>query len=313
MRKEFRSDVAFKSATTPDESAPASDVAIVGDKTAASTTSGAQTGKLGDIVSNVPHSTPAAVASQGGENEPATKTVVGGEKLPNALPPDCDGENHDQDNGDACPGVLPIIEREPPGDRIIVGGGGKLVVPREDIAADCDTGEELDLKELQSKKIRKPKRSEWIALNRASELPTRLLNHKPKPDGIEVEHYYVAPHLRSLIRGELKEVRVFVYYSFITSSFALMVVNVTIGNKWYESMQSLLNQPPKFFAEYAIRILSDRDKDEYRVKFKPMPGNVVWPTKSTEELFGEALGPERFINTPDHPVYAALIEGEELR
>jgi len=204
-----------------------------------------------------------------------------------------------------------IIERETT-DQIIVGGGGKLLVPREDITADIDAGEELDLKDLQSKKIRKPGRREWIALKRNSELPTRLLIHKPKPDGIEVEHYYVASNLRSPIRDELKEVRVFFYYSFLTRAHALWIVNVTVDNSWYESLQPLLSQPLDFFVQKAIRVISDKAKSRYRVRYKPMPEKVVWPSKFTEELLGEALGPERFIKSTDHPIYRDLIDGVEL-
>lgn len=210
------------------------------------------------------------------------------------------------------PQAIPIIEREPDAERIMVSGGGKLIVPREDIASDTDVGGELDLRDLQAKKIRKPGRREWIALNQASELPTRLLIHKPKADGIEVEHYYIDPHLRSPIRDELKEVRVFVYYSFVTHSHALWIVNVTIDNSWYESLQPLFGLPSKFLVENAVRVIPDKANSRYRIRHKPMPGGMAWPTKSTQELLGEALGQERFINSADHPIYRDLIDGAEL-
>lgn len=206
---------------------------------------------------------------------------------------------------------LPVVKADA-NDRILVGAGGKLVVPREDITADTDLGEELDLKDLQTKKIRKPARREFIALNRTSELTTRLLIHKPKADGIEVEHYYIDSGLRSPIREELKEVRVFVYYSFVAHTYALWIVNVTIDNSWYESLQPLLAQPLPFFEKNAIRVISDKPNSRYRVRYKPLSEKVAWPTKSTEELLGEALGPERFINSTDHPIYRDLVDGIEL-
>jgi len=205
-----------------------------------------------------------------------------------------------------------IIEREH-AERIIVGNDGRLRVPREDISADIELGEDLDLKELQAKKIRKPGRREWIALNRQSELPTRLLIHKPKIDGIEVEHYYIDSRLRGPVREELKEVRVFVFYSFVTHSYTLWIINVTIDNSWYESLQVLLNQPTAFFIDNAIRVIPDKPNSRYRVRFKPKPEDVAWPTKATEELLGEALGPDRFINSTEHPIYRDLIEGTDLR
>ena len=317
MESEVHSDSVSKSASTSNETALASENAAaavrdetmvadaVGGETAATATGGAP----GDTGRNVHHNAPAAVGSKEGDHEPPTKAIAGGEERPQACAPEPNGENHEPGTGHTYPRVVPTIEREQ-SDRIDVGGGGKLIVPREDIATESDVGEELDLQVLQAKKIRKPERREWIALRPESELPTRLLIHKPKPDGFDVEYYYIAQHLRSPIRGELKDVRVFLYYSFKTDNYALWVINVTIENSWYESLQTLLNQPPEFFSEKAIRVFSE--KPRYRIKHKPMPGRVEWPTKSTEELFGEALGPERFISTPDHPIYAALVEGVEL-
>jgi hypothetical protein len=197
-------------------------------------------------------------------------------------------------------------------DKIDVAAGGKLVVPREDIAAGIDDGSELDLAANQNKKIRKPGRREWIALNAKSELTTRLLQHKPKADGIEVDYYFVEPKLRGPIRDELKDVRVFIYWSFATNMHALWIVNVTLGNSWYESLQSALSQPAEFFQQNAIRVIADRDNSKYRVKYKPLPSSVTWPEETTDQLLGIALGSEKFITTCDHSIYRELIEGVEL-
>ncbi len=208
--------------------------------------------------------------------------------------------------------IVPTIERVPLEEPIRVGAGGTLVVPREDFDADIDEGSELDLAGMIAQKIRKPGRREWFALNLASELPTRMLLHKPKADGIEVEHYYVAQGLRGPIREELKDVRVFIFYSYTTRTHALWIVNVTLENSWYESLVPLFQQPAEFFAEHAIRVVSDKGNSRYRVKFKPTPARVVWPAKPTEQLLGEAIGASRFITTPDHPLYLDLVEGVEL-
>jgi hypothetical protein len=206
---------------------------------------------------------------------------------------------------------LPAVEPEP-ADDIRVGGGGKLIVPREDLDADLDDGVELDLLNLQAKKIRKPNRREWVVLNPASELPTRMLLHKPRPDAIETDHYYVEKALRGAIRDELKEVRVFTYYSLKLKTFALWVVNVTLENSWYESIAQVFKRPPEFFAKNAIRVVLDKANGRYRVLYKPVTLDIHWPTKTTNELLGEALGHDHFISSADHPVYAELIEGTEL-
>jgi hypothetical protein len=221
----------------------------------------------------------------------------------------------------AAPGgpVTPVVLPEAD-DTIRVGAGGKLVVPREAPDDLGDDGEELDLASALVKKVRKPNRREWIVLRRDSELPTRLLLHKPKADGIEVEHYYVDRKLRGPIRDELKEVRVFQFYSVTARAHALWVVNVNPDNSWYESLQQFLRQPAKFFEEKAFRVISDKDNSRYRVRhkdrrdesFNGTAAHVAWPSKSTDELLGEALGAGRFITSPDHPLYRDLTGGVEL-
>jgi hypothetical protein len=210
-------------------------------------------------------------------------------------------------NGAACPAIEPEVS-----DVIQVGAGGKLEVPREDLDVDLDDGTEIDLVNLQAKRIRKPGRREWIILHRGSELPTRMLLSKPRPDAIETDYYYIDKSLRGPIRDELKDVRVFTYYSLKAKEFALWIVNVTLDNSWYESLAQLFKQPGDFFTRYAIRVISDKDKGRYRVRYTPRSGEIVWPTKTTGELLAEALGSEHFIGSTDHPIYRELIEGTEL-
>jgi hypothetical protein len=137
-----------------------------------------------------------------------------------------------------APTPLPTVNAEPD-EKIHVAAGGKLIVPREDLLAELDDGTEMDLVDGLPKKIRKPDRREWIVLNRASEFTIRLLIHKPKADGIEVEHYHIAMPLRDPIRDEFKSVRIFLYYSLKTKTYNLWVLNVTIDNTWYESLAQL--------------------------------------------------------------------------
>lgn len=205
----------------------------------------------------------------------------------------------------------PTIESEPK-DAINVGAGGKLEVPREDLDVDLDDGAEIDLINLQSKKIRKPGRREWIILNRASEWVTRMLLHKERPDAIETEYYYVDKSLRDRIHDELKEVRFFPYYSLNAKTFALLPVHVTADNSWYECIAQLFKQPVEFFSQNAIRIMSDKANSRYRVKYKSADNKIVWPTKTTGELLGEAIGADKFIRSADHPIYRDLVDGLEL-
>ncbi len=210
---------------------------------------------------------------------------------------------------DAAPAPQPAKIAE---EKIEVGAGGTLVVPREDIGADIEAGTELDTAELMAPKIRKPQRREWVVLNRRAELTTRLLLHKPRLQGLDTQHFFVEHKLRSRIADELKPVRVFPYYSLTAKTKALWVVSVTEGNEWYNSLAALLHQPPEFFDTNAIRILSDKEQGKYRIRHKAFDGTVTWSPKSTDVLLGEALGPDSFIRSPDHPIYADLIAGVEL-
>jgi hypothetical protein len=256
--------------------------------------------------------------TQAGKNE-STCSPVPVKDTPNQRGMPVDDQNGtarvDQANGQANPNktgtASPVIEPEVP-DVIQVGAGGKLIVPREDLDADLDDGAEIDLVNMQAKKIRKPGRREWIVLDLGRELPTRMLLHKPRPDAIETDYYYIDKALRNPIRDELKEVRVFPYYSLTAKAFALWIVNVTLENSWYESIAPLFKRPAEFFAQNAIRVFSERANSRYRVKCKPNPSDIPWPTKTTGELLAEALGSEHFIGSVDHAVYRELIEGTEL-
>jgi hypothetical protein len=222
-------------------------------------------------------------------------------------------ENLTNNDGLSSAGATPATTDRVEPDAIRVGAGGKLVVPREDFDADLDDGDEIDLTSGLPKKVRKPHRREWIALSPASELPALLLFHKPTAEAIEEEHYFVDKALRGPIRDELKQVRVFVYFSFKARTHGLWVVKVTPDNSWYESLHELFKLPAEFFDQYAIRVFSDKAAARYRIMRKPMPHPVTWPSAGTDVLLGEALGQSRFINTPDHSLYRELVEGEELR
>lgn len=197
-------------------------------------------------------------------------------------------------------------------DKINVGAGGTLIVPREDIGEGIDEGTSMDIAEGLPKRIHKPGRRDWVKLNRESELTTKLLIHRPNPDSMDVEHYYVAPGIRLPIVDELRAVRVFQYYSLGSKTHGLWVVNVNPENRWYESLGILLRQPNEFFVKNVIRIVSDKEAGYYKVKYRSVDIQVKWPEATTQQLLGEALGPGRFISSVDHPVYADLVAGKEL-
>jgi hypothetical protein len=215
-------------------------------------------------------------------------------------------------NSPGQPLSVPPVPPEAP-EAIQVGAGEKLVVPREDLDADLDDGTELDLTSLQAIQIRKPARNEWIKLHLASEFPARLLPYKLRHDSIDIDYYVVDQSLQAQIRDELKQVRVFIYYSFNAAAFAIWIVRVSKGNSWYDSLAPLFKKPAEFFNDNKIRIRSDSKEKCYKFKNKTWKTEICWPTTLTNELLGEALGNDRFIRSADHPIYRELIDGTELK
>jgi hypothetical protein len=206
----------------------------------------------------------------------------------------------------------PLLVEKEDDQAILVGSGGALVVPHEDI----DTGQdddELDLASGLPPAIRKPGRREWIKLARRPELRTTLLVRKRDDDDFDEEYYHVARHLRGPVEGDLRQMRVFVFRPAGGGAFALWPVKATPGSSWYESLQALFSRPDEFFDGHAVRVAADKGLKRYRVWCKPCPAPVPWPGRRTEELLGEALGEARFIRTPGHPAYRELTEGEEIR
>jgi hypothetical protein len=231
------------------------------------------------------------------------------------------GNDPSRDGGTRTPGAAPLDSAEVeelaesptiPDEQIVVGAGGLLSIPREEIEDDSADEDELGGAAV---KIRRPGRREFIIINPALELSTKLIVHKPKgPDSMDEEFYWVASELRKAIRGELKPVRVVPYFSTPARCHGLWVVKVTLGNPWYTSIQDLVfRQPPEFFATYEVRVFGDKDLGRYRVMRRPRSIQAVtWPERPTGELLAEALGPSHIICSADHPLYVDLVSGEEV-
>lgn len=74
----------------------------------------------------------AAAEANGGRRQPPV--TISTDRMGDASEPANGNEaNHGSGVTQPSSGASPVIEREPPSGRIIVGGGEKLIVPREDI------------------------------------------------------------------------------------------------------------------------------------------------------------------------------------
>jgi hypothetical protein len=222
----------------------------------------------------------------------------------------------------ASTGDRPNIPAESPDDRITVGAGGVLptstsagfVVPREGVD---DEDDEEDVQGVGGCVIkhRRPGRREPVIVHPDISYTTKLLIDKPDgPDSVKEIYYYVIPALRHAVAGELKGVRVLLYFSVTAKKFGLWIVKITESNSYYESLHDkLLRQPPEFFGKYQVRVIADKSRDVYIVKRKLRTvQEVLWPNRPMDELLGAALGPEHIIATPDHPLIADLLAEEEV-
>ena len=60
-------------------------------------------------------------------------------------------------------------------------------------------------------------------------------------------------------------------------------------------------------------MIADRNAGRYGIHTKEAPGPLPKAqAKPVGDMLGEALGPLRFIDSPDHPVIRDLIAGEEF-
>ena len=211
------------------------------------------------------------------------------------------------------PTVMPFSAvRAEDSQGINVGNLGRQSVPSEDIGAD-DSSRDVDFTDSMTTQIRRPGRQEWIAFLHGLWMHTRLLPVQGGPNRMEVAYHYVREGpARELIREELADVKVVPYYSFTNRCWKLWLVHVT-ESSWYESLQPLFEQDAGFYQGAAFRIIADRNAGRYRIRTKEAPGPLPKaPAKPVGDMLGEALGPLRFIDSPDHPVIRDLIAGEEF-
>jgi hypothetical protein len=194
--------------------------------------------------------------------------------------------------------------------------GGDVGIEAEDIDdfdEEADGGEETPGKI----KLRKPRPREWNIIDPRRVIPVRLLVHKPDgEDSIKEEFYYVAKPLRRAIEDSLKAVRVYLYFSVSAEEFRLWPVKVTVDNSYYESLQAkLFNQKTDVLLAHEWRVWAVQRKSFYRVKLRTPSADrppVLWPDKPLVKLLEEAIGADHLITGTDHPMYVALIDGEEV-
>jgi hypothetical protein len=85
---------------------------------------------------------------------------------------------------------------------------------------------------------------------------------------------------------------------------------------YYEAVQKVFRLGPQALAERVFRIESPgRGGKTCGVSWDPLTEDMpkpVLPSRDLGILLMEALGPDRYINSPEHPIYQELIRGKKL-
>jgi hypothetical protein len=139
-----------------------------------------------------------------------------------------------------------------------------------------------------------------------------MLLYKENPKEFDYRYFYVDRSLWHRLEGEIRSVRVFVYYSPKARSHAIWIIKVTPGNLWYESLAALFREPGAFFEENEIRIYPNTERTAYGASHRPLESSVRWPAEATGELLARTIGEAGFIGSADHPIYQSLFGGKEL-
>jgi hypothetical protein len=188
-----------------------------------------------------------------------------------------------------------------------------LVVPSEDVGtgyddggADIDTGQEM------APVPRRPERQEWVQFLVAAMITCRLL--VVRSADFRVNYYHVDKSIRRDVAEDLKLCRVVPYYSLLNRRVYLHISTwVEPGvSGWADSLAILWGKPQSWHDRHAVLVRSNRERARYDLRVKPIEQIPAWPTATTNELLGTALGTAGFITDPNHPAYQRLLEGEEL-
>jgi hypothetical protein len=198
-------------------------------------------------------------------------------------------------------------------EELKVGTVGSLSVPTEDVGGEYDDGEDLDTSEGVPT-CRRPGRQEWVTLLLAMLLPCRLLAVKKAGKTFDMDYYFVEKALRRDIAGEVRPFVVIPYYSWDLRRVDLFVASAAEpgASGWGDSMLLLLRKGAEWHARHQVKIAANKEAAKYDIRFDPIPGEPVVPAEPTGVLLANAMGPDKFIASADHPVYRSLLKGKVL-
>jgi hypothetical protein len=144
------------------------------------------------------------------------------------------------------------------------------------------------------------------------------LAHKPGREA-SAEYYYVVPELEKYVKDDLKNVMVLLVADMNAAAESfLWVVPVSDQSPYYNAVALILKQGKAALEKYVYQVKTADIKS--RTKMAPVSHRLrnpndpipVLPSRPIGVLLAEALGSDRIIRTPDHPVFVALTSGSKL-
>lgn len=186
---------------------------------------------------------------------------------------------------------------------------GPLAIPHEDDGGDTAASSALSGRGPIT--IRRPDREDWVILNREAAIRVYLARVQV-PERFDVEYFYVPKESREGLEHTLRPYHVVPYYSTLRRRCYLHVCSLDGENGWADSLHVLFNQPADWYAQHAVRVVSNREEAKYVVYFKPTAEKPNFPAEGTDVLLGEALGSGRIVTGPEHPKYGKILNTGEV-
>ena len=163
--------------------------------------------------------------------------------------------------------------------------------------------------------IRKPDAEEWVTLNMPAVITPLLYKHRVPRTEFDTEFYYFAPGVQEPAAARLRQFVVVPYYSWDRERHDLFVTGLSARGKsrWTDSMRVLLTKPAAWHLEHQVCITAADGFWDIR-ELDIDPANLpAWPAETTGRLLADALGGKRYVQTPDHPIFAAINRGRPVK
>jgi hypothetical protein len=190
-----------------------------------------------------------------------------------------------------------------------------LEIPEERLEPAGDRGQSLTGDPaIMTVKLSKPAPHGWVQLFPDRTLSTVMLGYKPSQDR-SPDYYWVAENLRPPVQKHLRQVRAHLVFDVGGDGEAfLWLLPENDRSPYYAAVCKALATGDAFVHDHLFQFEFSTIK-VVNVRFRPRGPDdraAVLPSRSLSKLLYEALGPDRQIRDPGHPIYQAVTTGARL-